>query len=247
MMTSRLAFAVLLSLIGLLPVASAQAVGLSLVVTPSHTSAADAFYPGTGSSMTFATDKQTGVSFTVAGRQYGVDAAPGQARWGLRTGQNLTPHPGSTFIVTNGFTPAAAGSKTTSAGTAASYISITVGNAQPNTMFKNLSIDFNGLAFTRTTSAWAASSVGGFNQWVAATQTNEGASGRKLSVTLPDFTWAGGEPLEIRLYGLTGSDEGQFANIKITGEMLAPQIPEPATPLLSLALAASWLSRRRRK
>lgn len=247
MTTSRKTFAFLLSLIGLLPAASALAANLSLVVTPSLPSVADALYPGAGSTVTSATDQQTGLAITMAGRNYGVNQAAGQARWGIRNGPNPGNQGGSAFIVTNGFTPAAAGSKSTSTGAAASYISFTVSNVLPNTLFQNLSIDFSGLNFTRTTNAWAAASVGGYTNWTAATQTSEGAAGRRLSVTIPAFTWTGGEPLEIRLYGVTGTDEGGFASVKIDGTvLLAPQVPEPSSALLGL-VAIAWMSRRRRK
>ena len=247
MKTSRKAPALLISLIGLLPVAYARAASLSLVVTPSHSTAADAFYPGAGSTVTSATDVQTGLNFTVSGRNYGVDPNPAQARWGIRNGQSIVNPAASAFIVTNGFTPAAAGSKTTATGANASYVSIKVGNVLPNTLFQNLSIDFSGLNFTRTTNAWAATSAGNFTSWAAASQTNEGANGRRLSVTLPAFTWEGTEPLEIRVYGITGTDEGQFANIRITAGITGPTVPEPAAAMSGMLVLAGMLLRRRRK
>ena len=247
MKTPRKAPAFLISLIGLLPVAYARAASLSLVVTPSHATAADAFYPGAGSTVTSATDSQSGLSFAVSGRNYGVDPNPAQTRWGIRNGQSLANPANGAFIVTNGFTPAAAGSKTTSTGGTASYVSIKVGNVLPNTLFQNLSIDFNGLSFTRTTNAWAATNAGNFSNWVAATQTNEGANGRRLSMTLPSFTWEGTEPLEIRVYGITGTDEGQFASIRISAGITGPTVPEPAAATSALLAAAGLLLRRRRK
>lgn len=243
--TLKKAPAILLSIFGILPLLRTEGAGLSVVVTPAHSSAADTTYPGSQSTVTRAEDRQTGLSFLVAGRDYGVDPAPGRPRWGLRTGEMPGNSAKRGFVITNGFAPAAAGSRVDRSGNNASYISIAVGNVQPGTLFQNVSIDFDGLVFTRATNAWAAASSGGFNNWSVARQTNAGANGRQVSVSLPDFTWTGAEPLEFRVYGITGTDEGAFASLRITAGIITPGVPEPTTFVLGL-VALAWFHRRHR-
>jgi hypothetical protein len=236
----------LLSLIGLLTITPSSAAGLSLIINPAHPAPADPAYPGAGSTVTTAADPKTGLTASIAGRNYGVNPAPGQPRWGLRTDETSWNPSGIDFIVTNGFTPAVPGAKTDRNGNPASYVSITVGNVLPNTLFQNLSIDFNGLNFTRTTNAWAGTSVGQFSNWTAANTPNEVANGGQLSVTLPSFVWSGGDPLEIRVYGLVADDVGGFASVRIQGNVLmTPLVPEPAG-LLFGGIAVAWFCRRRR-
>ena len=173
-----------------------------------------------------------------------MDTATGAPRWGLRAG-NLNSQPSRAgFIVTNGFTPAAAGSTTDRTGNGASYVSITVANVQPGTVFQNVSIDFDGVVFTRATNAWAAASEGGFANWSVLRQSG-GPSGRQLSVTLPDFTFAGSQPLEFRVYGITGTDEGAITVLRLSASVSHAAVPEPASAALGLLALTTFLRRRR--
>ena len=222
----------------------AVAASLSITVTRFDAVKPDAAYPGMDSNVTTATDKKTGITASVAGRNYGV--VENGPQWGIQSGSLPWNDAQSGFIVTNGFGPSAPGSKTTAAGHAASFVTIALGNVQPNTLFQNVSIDFSGLVFTRNTNAWVAASPGGFTSWVQAVQNGNG-NGRRLSANLPDFTWFGDSPLEIRLYGLTGLDEGSFSTVKVTANLSpgAP-VPEPGVlVLLCIWLLATYTGRYR--
>ncbi len=230
-------------LFGWLPLPLCSAANLSLSVSAASTISADSAYPGSGSTVSTAVDNPTGIIATVFGRDYGVNPAAGGARWGVRAGA-LPSRPNQTgIVVSNGFSPAAPGSTVNAAGTGASYISIVLANVQPNTLFQNISIDFQGLTSSRTTNAWGAASVGNFTNWVAATFNG---SGNQLSVNLADFTFTGG-PLEFRIYGVDGQTEGYFSSIQISAKLgAAPAIPEPGClVLVGMGLAVIFGRRQR--
>lgn len=223
------------------------AANLLVAITAADSVAADSAYPGSGSTISTRTDNQTGITVAVAGRNYGVDPAANAARWGVRAGALPWRENQRGIVVTNGLTPTAAGSKVTEGGAAASYISIGLSNVPANTLFQNLTVEFDGMAFIGAANAWAASSVGGFNNWsVASLQSN----GRKLVASIPEFTWPGmgADPLELRIYGVTGVDEGALTTVRVSASVTsAPQVPEPAAPLLAGLTLAVWAGRRRRQ
>jgi len=222
----------------------AMAASLSVTVTRFDAVEADAAYPGMDSNVTTATDKKTGITASVAGRNYGV--VENGPQWGIQSGSLPWNDAQSGFIVTNGFGPSAPGSKTTAAGHAASFVTIALGNVQPNTLFQNVSIDFSGLVFTRNTNAWAAASPNSFGNWAQAVQSGSG-TGRKLQVNIPDFTWTGENPLEFRLYGMTALDEGGFSSVKVSANLLpAAPVPEPGVVIiLGLWLLVTYTGRYR--
>lgn len=237
-------FRSVIALAGLGLALNSRAASLSVTITPAHTTIADAANPGTASTVTTVTDAQTGATLAVSGRNYGVVAGGNQ--WGIQAG-NLPWNSSQTgFIVTNGFGPSAPGSKTTATGGAASYLTVAVGNVQPNTLFQNVSIEFTGLAFTRTTNAWAAASPNSFGNWAQAVQSGSGTA-RKLQVNIPDFTWNGENPLEFRLYGMTALDEGGFSSVKVSANLLpAAPVPEPGVVIiLGLWLLVTYTGRYR--
>ncbi len=216
---------------------------LSVTVVPSDTTVLDPFYPGSGSTVTSTTDSPTGFIVTVAGRDYGANPAPGNPRWGVRAGPRPWRPNQDGFVLTNGFAPSAPGATTTASGTPASYLSITLTNVQPNTLFQNVSIVFSGLDFTSATNAWAASSPGGLSNWSVATLSG---GGNRLSIDLADFTWTGGSPLELRLYGLVGQPEGAIGSVRVSGvTTLALPIPESGSAMLGVAALFSLRRRRR--
>ena len=69
-----------------------------------------------------------------------------------------------------------------------------------------------------------------------------------MSVTLSDFTYTGGDPLEIRIYGVIGNPEGGFTEVTLTGDAtLLTAVPEPDGRLLltTVGLGAAVAFRRR--
>ena len=234
----------LATLLGLLPLSWCSAANLAFSIGAGSPASVDAAYPGTGSTVSTEVDTPTSIIATVFGRDYGTIPTSGSARWGVRAG-SLPGSPGRRgIVVSNGFSPSAAGSTVNVAGTGASYISITLANVQPNTLFQNISIDFKGLTSTRSTNAWGASSVGGFTNWVAATLNG---SGTKLSVNPPDFTFTGGPALEFRVYGLDGVGEGSFIEVQFNAKLNSVlPVPEPGCLVLVGMGLAIILSRRRR-
>ena len=219
-----------------------QAANLSVNMTPGDPSQVDPAYPGSGSTITTTTDKQTGITVTIAGRNYGTSPAARAPRWGLQAEPLPWKPKLDGFVVTGGFRPAVAGATTTAAGGAASYVSIVFSNVLPNTLFQNVSVDFQGLEFTSATNAWGAASPGGFSNWSAASVSN---SGKKLNLALGDFVWTGGAPLEIRLYGLTGVGEGAFSLVKVSANIQPLGIPEPKSLFLVGAGLMCALTRRK--
>jgi hypothetical protein len=210
---------------------------LAINIDPNDPSVADAAYPGTGSTITTLTDQQTQVTISVAGRQYGNDAAVGSPRWGLQAGPLPWRNSQDGFVVTGGFAPSAAGSTQNASGTGASYVSITLANVQPNTLFENLSVEFEGIAFASISNAWGATSASGFADWSVANLSN---NGRRLTLDLADFTWTGAGPLEIRLYGVTAPAQGAFTRVGVNGRLTnLPPIPEPH--IAFLLGAAVWV------
>jgi len=202
-----------------------HAANLSVTLDPGDATTPDSTYLGSGSTITTVTHNQTQVTITVAGREYGNSAVAGSSRWGLTVGPVPARPAEDGFVVSGGFSPVTPGSTQNSAGTAASYVSISLGNVQPNTLFQNVSVEFRGLTTTDTTNAWGAASAGGFANWSVATLSN---NGKDLTLDLADFTWTGAGPVEIRLYGLTGLSDGAFDSLRVKASLtnILP-VPEP--------------------
>jgi hypothetical protein len=210
---------------------------LAINIDPNDPSVADPAYPGTGSTITTLTDPQTQITISIAGRHYGNDAAVGSPRWGLQAGPLPWRNSQDGFVVTGGFAPSGAGSTQNASGTEASYLSITLANVQPNTFFENVSVEFRGIALADTTNAWGATSASGFADWSVANLSN---NDRRLTLDLADFTWTGAGPLEIRLYGVTATDQGAFTRVGVNGQLTSlPVIPEPH--IAFLLGAAVWV------
>lgn len=236
----RLAFIVA----GIVFASASSAANLSMNINSTEPSVADGAYPGSGSTMTTLTDNQTRVIITIAGRDYGNNPTAGSPRWGIRAGTLPGNNSQTGFVVSRGFQPSAPGSTQSASGAAASYISIALSNVQPNTLFQNVSVELQGLASALTTNAWGAVSAGGFADWSVASYS---ASGRKLTLDLADFTWSGGDPLEIRLYGVTAPNEGAFTTVKISGKLSTiAAVPEPGA-LLLLGIGIAVICGRRRR
>jgi hypothetical protein len=217
-------------LFGILWIPSCPAANFSISMdAKKDTSVADPAYPATGSTITSTFDKQSQITVSVAGKNYGTVPLPPPlgARWGLKA----EPLPWQTnqdgVVITGGYQPSARGSGLTPLGFDASYITVILTNVQPGTQFQNLSIELSGVTQATTTNAWGAASPGNFSTWVAPALSGGGS---KLTFDLPGFTWNSG-PLEIRLYGVTAVTEGAFTDFKISGTYL---VPEPGTSLLLL-------------
>jgi hypothetical protein len=226
-----------------------SAATLDVSFSPMEGRSADPFYPET-STLSVGTSSLAGVVPTLTGRGYGVEQT-GNFRWGITAGP-LAWNPAKTgWTVRNGFAPDALGSTTsTSTGTAvqASYLSLVLNGLPTGTVFSGANLAFNEVTFIQPSRAWAGTSADGFQQASPLTFSLINGS-RSWSVALGDFTNNAAVPLEIRIYGVIGSDEGAFKVVHFTADALQPlvRVPEPdvRTICLGVGLAALIALRRR--
>lgn len=225
-----------------------QSAVLNLQFNPSSGTATDPVYPST-STISAGTTSMPGLFATLAGRGYGVEEG-GSARWGVSAGGIgwLTNTQG--WTVRNGFAPDAIGSTiSTSTGVevAASYLSVMLQGLDAGTVLRDVALTFTDVTYLKPDQAWAGSSGDAFSSAIPLSYSKVGGS-RRLSVNLPEITQSGTDPLEIRLYGIIGGDEGAF-NMLTVNAQVSPRspIPEPDARMLVTAviLGASVAFRRR--
>lgn len=235
-------------LASLLLIAPTYSAVLNLQFSPAYGTAPDPIYPAT-STMSAGTSGVPGLMTTLAGRGYGVDQA-GTARWGIVAGGISWLAEAQGWTVRNGFAPDAIGSTiSTSTGVevAASYLSVMLQGLDAGTVLNDVSLTFSDVTYLKPDQAWAGTSMDSFSHAIALTYSKVGTS-RQLSVTLPELTQAGTDPLEIRLYGIIGGDEGAFRMLTVNGQVSGPSpIPEPDVRMLvtALVLGATVAFRRR--
>jgi hypothetical protein len=183
---------------------------------------------------------------TIRGWNYGDDAA-GPQRWGLL--DNSLPWNQQTpgILVREGFEPSAIGSTTSTLlgiSTPASRIDFALGRTGGGeVLFENITLLLspNSTLFVDS-HAWAATSADGFQQ--AYPLNAAPVLGQNVQFTLAGMRYQGTQPLQIRLYGILGADEGTLPLLRISGDYQA--IPEMEPRWLVLLVAGFLLILRRR-
>lgn len=224
----------------------AQSAVLSFQLNAATGSSPDPLYP-TSSTLTTSATNQPGVVATLSGRGYGVEEDAGASRWGVAAGNIawLTNTPG--WTIRNGFFPNAIGSTlSTTAGVelAASYMSVTLRGLEAGTVLNDVELTFTDVTFMRPENAWAGASTDAFASPIPLSYNKVGDT-RQLSVTFPELTQIGTEPLEMRIYGVVGVDIGAFNVLNVKADMIP--VPEPGVPMLMtvVMLGAAVAFRRR--
>ncbi len=229
-------------------VSSAPAATLVMQFDPQSGTAPDLEYPGI-STVSTGTTNIPGVVATLAGRGYGVEQVGGD-RWGISAGALAWDASTSGWTIRNGFAPDKVGetiSTDKKVEVPASFLTVKLSGLVSGTLFQNVALTFSGATSLRPSKAWAGTSADAFASATSIRSTVAGGS-QQLSVTLPDFTYFGGDPLEIRLYGIIGNDEGAFTVATVAGDYTTPiAIPEPDVEmLLATILVGAVVSFRRR-
>lgn len=225
-----------------------QSAVLNLQFSASAGTFSDPIYPTT-STISAGTTSIPGVFATLAGRGYGVEEG-GSSRWGVVAGDISWLRNTQGWTVRNGFAPDAIGSTlSTSTGVevAASYLSVMLQGLDAGTVLRDVALTFNDVTYLRPEQAWAGSNADDFSTGIALRYFRVKGS-RQLSVTLPEITQTGTDPLEIRLYGIIGGDEGAFNMLTVNAQVTPPSpIPEPDARMLvtAVVLGASVAFRRR--
>jgi hypothetical protein len=197
----------------------------------------------------------SGVSATLSGRNYGIlsddSLSRPSFRWGLLGTYDDAGRLQSGWTVSFGFDPDDHGVTTHTAANGgiwdASYLSF---NLQPSA---TQSLAAQSLTITAPTfllvddKAWAAVSTDGFKHFAAVRENFDSLTGNS-TITIPLNGLKGnmGEPLEVRVYGILGEDEGTFQSASLNAQVfgVAP-IPEPSAALLALGAVSLTLRRRR--
>ncbi len=203
-----------------------------------------------GSTRSVGTNAVPGLVATLTGRGYGLERTS-SARWGIQAGP-LAGNPGqSGWTIRNGFAPDRSGemlSTEKKVEVDASYLSFFFPGVSAGTILQEVSLTFSGVRNLKLDKAWAGLSVDNFTTETGVKLNNAGGV-PKISLTFPDFTYMGGGPLEIRVYGVMGEDTGSFDLLTITGQTIETNpIPEPDSRFLvtAVALGAVVSFRRRR-
>ena len=208
----------------------------------------DPFYPGI-STLSLGSVSLPGVVATLAGRGYGAEqTAPG--RWGVVAGPLASDPTKTGWTVSGGFAPDKTGTTVSSSGKVAaeaSYLSILLSGVTTGTVFKQVALTFSDVSGLRPDKGWAGTSADAFAAASSLKFNNKGGASQ-MSVTLADFTYTGGGPLEIRIYGVIGDPEGSFTGVTMTGDAtVLTAVPEPDVKLLltTVGLGAAVAFRRR--
>jgi hypothetical protein len=194
---------------------------------------------------------------TMQGRYYDSDPQRG-SEWGIldQSSVDFTEKPDnfSAFVVKYGIRPSAIGSRTSNLldangnPAAASYIEFTIGSSD-NVVFDELTVSIDEIsAIEPTNVVWAEASSDDQNRVVTPTITRDDEGVQKIS-----FSWAGlsidGSALtsqSIRVYGIKGSDYGNFKDATISGSISPPPVPEGSSAMLLGLGLFTGLARRRR-
>jgi len=228
--------------------AVAQGATLQLAFVPDQGAGVDPLYPS-DSTVSTGTANYAGVVPTLTGRGYGVEQTS-NVRSGIVAGPLAWQPAKSGWTIRNGFAPDAIGStvsNSTGEEVAASYLSLSLSGLPTGTIFQGVTLSFNEVTYLRPTNAWAGTSADGFATATRVTYSNTGGS-RSLGVTLPDFSLQGLGPLEIRIFGVIGSDEGAFNFLNVTAEMVTPMVaPEPDLRYLLTVVAIGGVTAFRRR
>ncbi|MES2468732.1 MAG: hypothetical protein V4675_15620 [Verrucomicrobiota bacterium] len=215
---------------------------------PSAGTQGDPSYPGI-STLSVGTVSLPGVVATLAGRGYGAEQT-GQQRWGISAGTLPWDQTKTGWTVRDGFAPDKTGltvSRTGKVEGAASYLSIMLSGVTSGTVFQKVVLTFSDVTGIKPDKAWAGTSADAFAAASTLKLNNKGGTGQ-MSVTLSDFTYTGGAPLEIRIYGVIGEPEGGFTGVSLIGDAtLLTAVPEPDGRLLltTVGLGAAVAFRRR--
>lgn len=186
---------------------------------------------------------KSGFSTALSGVNYGDDVTSNQ-RWGLLDNSLPWNHAVPGGLIRHGFEPTSIGSTTAKVGTdttAASYLLLRITPGE-ELLFSGLAVE---LQQTNTLCvdprAWASTSADNFSSIFPITGGQSGHGGRAVW-SFDGLDYAGSDPLEIRIYGVVGADEGALPLLRVDGNVVP--VPEPAC--LSLLGALALLVRRRR-
>jgi hypothetical protein len=224
----------------LVPMNTGTAATLDIRFSPDSGTQEDALYVG-NSTISQGKSSIPGIVATLTGRGFGVEQA-GKDRWGITAGPLDWASGKSGWAVESGFAPDKIGSTISTKGgnsVPASYLSIVLSGVTTGTVFKDVAITFSDVSFLSTSKAWAGTSADGFASATTLKFTQLKGT-RDLTVNLPSFTYDSGEPLEVRVFGVIGSDRGSFNSVSLTGGTLA-LVPEPDIRMLLTAVGLAAL------
>ena len=130
----------------------------------------------------------------------------------------------------------------------ASYLSLVLHGLPAGTVFQGVNLTFYDTTFIQPSKAWAGTSADGFRAASPLKFSHLAGSG-SLQANLGDFTNHAPEPLEIRIYGVIGSDEGAFKAVNLTAEalQLPVPVPEPDVRTICTAVGLAALTALRRR
>jgi hypothetical protein len=195
---------------------------------------------------------------SMSGRYYDGDPTAG-SDWGLldQNSEDFTERPElfTSYVLKYGVRPSALGSTVSALTDAngnlapASYLEYRITSGE-DIMFNEFSVAINNLvAIEATDVVWASADVDELNRVIQPTLIRD-ETGDKISLI---FTWenlglnqSADVSATIRIYGLKGSDYGEFTAAKIDGEIVPPPVPEASASILSMLGLAGLAMRRRR-
>ena len=181
------------------------------------------------------------VQVTLAGRDYLQDPLDGEI-WGLLDNSKWWNEGTYGWLVRQGWESSVIGVPTNhhaDGDVAAAYLELIVTKSE-DVVFDSITVSIEHPKDTEFINLWGSTSADGFASYV------EGVVERTLNnehaiVTFSGLQYSGSAPLELRIYGVLGEDDGTF------GVKLALNtVPEPSAALLGL-LALTGLSWRRRR
>jgi hypothetical protein len=210
----------------------------------SYPHALDTTYNDGESTIYTATSNDLVLTATLSGRDYMQDPLAGE-EWGLI--DNSTPgndgRPG--WIVRQGWESTTLGVPTNNhpddPATKAAYLLITLDH-QDDVVFDTVDVTIDQPVSTEFIQVWGSTNADGFADYVVGNVVrlpNE----EFMTISFAGLNYDGTDPLQIRIYGVIGEDDGTFGVRIATG---VTPVPEPSSTVLLLAMAGLWASRRKR-
>ena len=220
---------------------STMAANILVQFDPLQTSVTqDAHYNDGESAVFDAVADDPRVKVKLAGRDYLQDPLDGE-EWGLLDNSLWWNEGKKGWLVRQGWESSVIGETVNhqpDGDVKAAYLQLTMSKPE-EVVFGTITVSFENPVNTEFVNLWGSTSADGFGTFSLGVVEHL-LGNEKATVTFSNLNYIGTDPLEIRIYGVLGEDDGTFG-VRLT------VIPEPTVPLLGISALVLMFPRRRHR